>query len=45
MKIMYTIPSDLTIRKVIITAECINGAEPYIVRDASKPRAKAGTRR
>ena len=24
-KIMYTIPSDLSIKKVIITADCING--------------------
>ena len=40
MKIMYAIPSDLSIRKVIITAQCINGGEPTIVRDAKKPRAK-----
>ena len=40
MKIMYAIPSDLSIRKVIITAQCINGGEPTIIRDAKKPRAK-----
>jgi len=39
MKIMYEIPSDLTIRKVIITPECISGGEPTIVRDPSGPRA------
>jgi len=32
-KIMYVIPSDLTIRKVIITPECIHGADPLIVRE------------
>jgi len=35
---MYTIPSDLTIRKVIITSECVNGGEPKIVRNKAKPR-------
>ena len=40
MKIMYAIPSDLTIRKVVITAQCVNGEEPTIIRDAKKPRAK-----
>ncbi len=38
-RIMYVIPSDLTIRKVIITAECVRGGEPTIVRDAARPRA------
>lgn len=37
-KIMYMIPSDLSIQKVIITPECIDGAEPKIVRDKAKPR-------
>jgi len=37
-KVMYTIPSDLTIRKVIITPECVNGGEPKIVRNKAKPR-------
>ena len=40
MKIMYAIPSDLSIRKVIITTQCVNGGEPTIIRDAKKPRAK-----
>ncbi len=36
--IMYLIPSDLTIRKVIITPECIEGGDPLILRDPAKPR-------
>ena len=40
MKIMYAIPSDLSIRKVIITAQCVNGGEPTIIRDTKKPRTK-----
>ena len=39
IKIMYVIPSDLSIRKVIITPECIEGSQPKIVRNKSKPRA------
>lgn len=39
-KIMYVIPSDLSIKKVIITPECIDGKEPKIVRSNSKPRTK-----
>lgn len=44
-KIMYAIPSDLSIKKVIITPECVQGGEPTIVRDASHPRSKVGTRK
>ena len=40
--IMYTIPSDLTIRKVIITAESVEGTEPTIIRDEQNPRAQLG---
>ena len=36
--IMFHIPSDLTIKKVIITPECILGGEPTILRDANHPR-------
>ena len=36
--IMFHIPSDLTIQKVIITPECILGGEPTILRDANHPR-------
>ena len=42
-KIMYTIPSDLSIRKVIITPEAVNGNEPVIIRDAARPRLQAGS--
>ncbi|MBR2888747.1 MAG: ATP-dependent Clp protease ATP-binding subunit ClpX [Oscillospiraceae bacterium] len=42
--IMFMIPSDLSIKKVIITAESIDGAEPIIIRDPSKPRQKAGAK-
>ena len=38
--IMYQIPSDLTIRKVVITPDCVDGAPAQIVRDASHPREK-----
>ncbi|MBQ3251837.1 MAG: ATP-dependent Clp protease ATP-binding subunit ClpX [Oscillospiraceae bacterium] len=38
IKIMYTIPSDLTIKKVIVTPQCVNGAEATLVRDAANPR-------
>ena len=37
-KIMYVIPSDLSIKKVIITADCINGKNPKVVRDKNNPR-------
>ena len=41
-KIMFQIPSDLTIRKVIITADCVEGGEPAIIRDEANPREKLG---
>lgn len=37
-QIMFKIPSDLTVRKVIITPECVDGAEPTIEYDAKSPR-------
>ena len=40
--IMYLIPSDLSIRKVIITPACVEGGDPDIVRDPSNPRPKLG---
>ena len=40
--IMYQIPSDLSIRKVIITADCVNGNEPVILKDAANPRKALG---
>ncbi|MBQ9839052.1 MAG: ATP-dependent Clp protease ATP-binding subunit ClpX [Oscillospiraceae bacterium] len=39
-KIMFSIPSDLSIRKVIITPECVDGGDPLVVRDTSRPRNK-----
>ena len=38
--IMYQIPSDLSIQKVVITPECVDGAPAQIIRDASHPREK-----
>ncbi len=36
-KIMFEVPSDYTISKVIINAACVNdGAEPELVRDSSR---------
>ena len=40
-KIMFVIPSDLTIRKVIITPECVGGDDPKIVREKT-PRQLPG---
>ena len=42
MKVMYVIPSDLSIKKVVINADCINGGVPQLVRDKANPRAKIG---
>ena len=42
LKVMYVIPSDLTIRKVVITADCIAGGEPNIIRDIANPRKRIG---
>ena len=44
IKIMYMIPSDLTIKRVVITADTINGEEPVIVRDEKNPRDKLNTK-
>ena len=40
--VMFRIPSDLTIKKVIITAECLEGAEPRLIRDEVNPRSQIG---
>ena len=42
--IMYAIPSDLTIKKVVITPEAVSGGEPKILRDKAKPRSQAGAK-
>ena len=36
--IMFRIPSDLSIKKVIITPEAVEGGEPRILRDPAHPR-------
>lgn len=41
MNIMYQIPSDLSVRKVVITPACVDGAQPEFVRDYAVPRAAA----
>ena len=38
--IMYQIPSDLTIKKVVITPETVEGGDATILRDPSHPREK-----
>ncbi len=43
-KIMFSIPSDLTIKKVIITADAVAGGEPIILRDPANPRPQAGAK-
>lgn len=43
-KIMYHIPSDLSVHKVIITQECVEGGEPKLIRDKAKPRAALRTK-
>ncbi|MGN1227530.1 MAG: ATP-dependent Clp protease ATP-binding subunit ClpX [Christensenellales bacterium] len=34
--IMYEVPSDKAIVKIVINAECVNGGKPEIIRDESK---------
>ncbi len=41
-KIMFEIPSDLSIHKVVITKDCITGGEPKIIGDANNPRKHLG---
>ena len=40
--IMFRIPSDMSIHKVIITADTIDGAAPEIIRDEANPRQQLG---
>lgn len=42
-KIMFAIPSDLSIQKVVITPECIDGDMPEITRDKQKLRKPLST--
>lgn len=39
-RVMFDIPSDLTIRKVTITAEAVRGGQPEIVRTPDAPRER-----
>jgi len=41
-KVMFAIPSDLSVKKVIITPEAVNGGDPLVVRDPKNPRQKLG---
>ena len=43
-RIMFEITSDLSIKKVIITPACVDGAEPDIIRDTNSPRPVLGTK-
>ena len=43
--IMFLIPSDLTIKKVVITPEAVEGGDPVIVRDSAHPREKLSGRK
>ena len=43
-KIMYIIPSDLSIQKVIITPECVDNGQPQLIRNKAKPRAALRTK-
>ena len=43
--VMFTIPSDLTIKKVIITPNAVLGGEPKILRDPARPRLQAGAKK
>ncbi len=43
--IMFLIPSDLTIKKVVITPEAVEGGSPAIVRDSAHPREKLSGKR
>ena len=40
--VMFGIPSDLSVRKVIITPKAVDGADPLVVRDPKNLRQKLG---
>ncbi len=44
-KVMFLIPSDLAIQKVIITPESIEGGDASVVRDPARPRQGLGGKR
>ena len=41
-RLMFEIPSDLTIQKVVVTADCARGGEAEVIRDPDHPRALPG---
>ena len=43
MKLMFAVPSDLSIRKITITPECINGGAPKITRNKASLRKPINT--
>lgn len=43
--IMFRIPSDLSIKKVIITPECVAGSDATVIRDTAHPRDKLSGKR
>ena len=42
--VMFGIPSDLSVRKVIITPEAVEGGDVLVVRDPKHPRQKLGAK-
>ncbi len=42
--VMFGIPSDLSVRKVIITPEAVDGGDPLVVRDTKNLRQKLGAK-
>ena len=42
--VMFGIPSDLDVHKVIITPEAVDGADPLVVRDPKNLRQKLGAK-
>ena len=42
--VMFGIPSDLSVQKVIITPEAVDGADPLVVRDPKNLRQKLGAK-
>ena len=42
MGVMYLIPSDLSIKKVVITPDCVRGGKPKLIRDKENPRIPLG---
>ncbi len=43
-RVMFDIPSDLSVHKVIITPEAVDGGDPLVVRDPANLRQKLGAK-